>query len=90
MTFINTREINSMLDYDTLDIGMLDYDTLDIDMLDITTSPESLAEDKHSSLLRKSVNNGRKKFYSTGSRCHLRLSLMIVTNDFHLRLLICV
>jgi hypothetical protein len=24
MTFLNTREINSMLDYDTLDIGMLD------------------------------------------------------------------
>ncbi len=29
MTFLNTREINSMLDYDTLDIGTLD----------ITTSP---------------------------------------------------
>jgi hypothetical protein len=24
MTFLNTREINSMLDYDTLDIGTLD------------------------------------------------------------------
>jgi hypothetical protein len=24
MTFLNTREINSMLDYETLDIGMLD------------------------------------------------------------------
>jgi hypothetical protein len=24
MTFLNMREINSMLDYDTLDIGMLD------------------------------------------------------------------
>jgi hypothetical protein len=24
MTFLNTREINSMLDYDKLDIGMLD------------------------------------------------------------------
>ncbi len=24
MTFLNTHEINSMLDYDTLDIGMLD------------------------------------------------------------------
>jgi hypothetical protein len=23
MTYLNTREINSMLDYDTLDIGML-------------------------------------------------------------------
>jgi len=27
---------------------------------------KSLARDKHSSLLRKSVNYGRKKFYSTG------------------------
>jgi hypothetical protein len=24
MTFLNTRKINRMLDYDTLDIGMLD------------------------------------------------------------------
>ncbi len=24
MTFLNTREVNSMPDYDTLDIGMLD------------------------------------------------------------------
>ncbi len=24
MTFINMRKVNSMLDYDTLDIGMLD------------------------------------------------------------------
>jgi hypothetical protein len=33
MTFLNTREINSMLDYDTLDIGTLD----------ITTSPLKFA-----------------------------------------------
>ncbi len=32
MTFLNTHEINSMLDYDRLDIGMLD----------ITASPLSL------------------------------------------------
>jgi hypothetical protein len=30
------------------------------------TRLERLARDKHSSLLRKSVNYGRKKFYSTG------------------------
>jgi hypothetical protein len=29
---------------------------------------ERLARDKHSSLILKSVNYGRKKFYSTGSR----------------------
>ncbi len=46
MTFLNTREINSMLDYDTLDIGTLDIGTLDIGTLDITASPE-----KHPSLL---------------------------------------
>jgi hypothetical protein len=28
------------------------------------------AVDKHSSLLQKFVNYGRKKFYSTGPRCH--------------------
>jgi len=33
MTFLNMREINSMLDYDTLDIGTLD----------ITASPLSLS-----------------------------------------------
>jgi hypothetical protein len=33
MTFLNTHEINSMLDYDTLDIGTLD----------ITASPLSLS-----------------------------------------------
>jgi hypothetical protein len=34
MTFLNTREINSMLDYDTVDIGTLD----------ITTSPDGDVE----------------------------------------------
>ena len=29
---------------------------------------ERLAKDKHSSLLKKSINYGRKKFYSTGPR----------------------
>jgi hypothetical protein len=32
---------------------------------------ERLARDKHSSLLRKSVNYGRKKFYSTGATADL-------------------
>ncbi len=32
------------------------------------TRPAILARDKHSSLLRKSVNYGRKKFYSIGPR----------------------
>ena len=31
-----------------------------------STRLERLAKDKHSSLLRKSVNYGRKKFYSKG------------------------
>jgi hypothetical protein len=31
-------------------------------------APLKLAKDKHSILLRKSVNYGRKKFYSTGPR----------------------
>ncbi len=31
-----------------------------------------LARDRHSSLLRKSVNYGRKKFYSTGAKCLYR------------------
>jgi hypothetical protein len=41
MTFLNTREINSMLDYDTLDIGTLDITaspniTLSVDTLSYT------------------------------------------------------
>jgi hypothetical protein len=32
------------------------------------TRLESLARDKHSSLLRKSVNYDRKKFYNIGPR----------------------
>ena len=31
---------------------------------------EGLAEDKHSSILRKSVNYGRKKFYNIRPECH--------------------
>ncbi len=46
------------------------------------TRPERLARDKHSSLLQKSVNYGRKKFYSTGhwrllvdfKGCNIRIS----------------
>ncbi len=33
------------------------------------TRLEKLARDKHSSLLRKYLNYGRNKFYSTGPRC---------------------
>jgi hypothetical protein len=41
MTFLNTREINSMLDYDMLDIGTLDITaspniTLSVDTLSYT------------------------------------------------------
>jgi hypothetical protein len=50
MTFLNTHEVNSMLDYDMLDIGTLD----------ITASPE-----KCSTLLYKLVNYGCKKLYNT-------------------------
>jgi hypothetical protein len=37
--------------------------------------------DKHSSLLRKPINYGRKKFYSTGPRCHKRPSLFLLYDD---------
>ncbi len=44
------------------------------------TRLERLARDKHSSLLRKSVNYDRNKFYDTGSRSRpLCLSLIMVT-----------
>ncbi len=36
---------------------------------------ERLARDKHSSLLRKSVNYDRKWFYSTSPQCHLYVTL---------------
>ena len=35
MTFLNTCEINSMLDYDTLDIGTLDITTSTTCIVDI-------------------------------------------------------
>jgi hypothetical protein len=48
---------------------------------------ERLARDKHSSLLRKSVNYGRKKDYSTGPRVALNgngkhLSLSGYSNNY--------
>jgi hypothetical protein len=39
---------------------------------------ERLARDKHSSLLRKSVHYGGKKFYSTGPRMALMVKIMIL------------
>jgi hypothetical protein len=37
---------------------------------------ERRAKDKHSSLLRKSVNYDRKKFYSTGPRMYQMINLV--------------
>ncbi len=46
---------------------------------------ERLAKDKHSSLLRKSVNYVRKKFYSTGPRgvIHDLNICLIQANEFN-------
>jgi hypothetical protein len=51
------------------------------------TRLEKLARDKHSSLLRKSVNYGRNKFYSTGPKMAFIVlaSLIKVTYDRHLQ-----
>ncbi len=46
------------------------------------TRLERHAKDKHSSLLRKSVNYDRKKFYSTSPRCGLIWNWPSVTNPW--------
>ncbi len=47
------------------------------------TRLESLTRDKHSSLLRKSVNYGRKKFHNIGPWPYLKLRLYNIDTHLH-------
>ncbi len=47
---------------------------------------ERLAKDKHSSLLRKSVNYGRSKFYDTGSRSSISERSIFLMQHFEANL----